>query len=258
MNDIQNTVNAQKMPLIRALAAGSAAITLGVFAPFVWLAVSGGVGLFVLSGILLAAFAAVQALPLIGQKLENALLNARKAEARRSPIEQLQNEVLRRAERLRSFRKALVTVGGQIESIRQMIENSQTKFTGPVLARQERALEKLQQFHNINVGRLNQAQAALQEFKNTVAQKQSEWQIALAIDDANRALDPNAADHLIQDLLADTALRTVQDRFNNVFAELDVQMSSMDSPTRSLLDHQHLDHIGALNLPTTMDQRSMS
>jgi len=256
MNEIQAKVHAGKLTWIRTLTAVASVAALAIFAPVVWLAASGGVGLLVLGGILAIGFAAVQTLPLMGQKLENTLLSARKAEARRNPIEQLQNEVLRRAERLRSFRKALVTVGGQIESIRQMIESSQTKFTGPVLARQERALEKLQQFHNINIARLNQAQAALQEFKNTVEQKQSEWQIALAIDDANRALDPNAADNLIQDLLADTALRTVQDRFNNVFAELDVQMSSMNSPTRSLLEDQSLDHMGALHLPQSIQSRS--
>jgi hypothetical protein len=257
MNEIQATVQAHKLTWIRVVTTAACVASLAVFAPVVWLAASGGVGLMVLGCILAAGFAAVQALPLMGQKLENGLLSARKAEARRNPIEQLQNEVLRRAERLQSFRRALVTVGGQIESIRQMIESSQSKFSGPVLARQERALEKLQQFHNINIARLNQAQSALQEFKNTVEQKQSEWHIALAIDDANRALDPNAADNLIQDLLADTALRTVQDRFNNVFAELDVEMIRTDGPTRSLLDDQTLDHMGALHLPQTISQRSV-
>jgi len=96
----------------------------------------------------------------------------------------------------------------------------------------------------------------LQEFKNTVAQKQSEWHIAIAIDDATRALDPDAADHLIQELLADTALRTVQDRFNSVFAELDVQLSSIDSPTCDFLKSQSLDDLGALHLPHSNPIRS--
>ncbi len=257
MNEIQHTINAQKRNWIRALTAAGGVLALAFFAPMVWLAVSGGAGLLVLGGILATGFAAVQMLPLLGQKLENALLSARKSEASSNPIEQLQNEVLRRAQRLLSFRKALVAVGGQIESIRQMIEHSQSKFSGPVLARQERALEKLQQFHNINIDRLNLAQAALQEFKHTVEQKQSEWHIALAIDDANRALDPNAADNLMQDLLADTALRTVQDRFNSVFAELDVQMSSLDGPTRDLLDSQSLDPMGALHLTQAIEARSV-
>jgi hypothetical protein len=258
MNEIPTKSHANQLTWVRVLGVAAGALALAALAPAIWLAVSGGAGLLVLGSLLGIGFASIQALPLMGQKLENALLAARKAEARRSPIEQLQNEVLRRAERLTTFRMALVTVGGQIESIRQMIEKSQTRFTGPVLARQERALEKLQQFHKLNIARLNQAQDALQEFKETVAQKQSEWQIALALDDAQRALDPNAADHLIQDLLADTALRTVQDRFNSVFAELDVQLSSIDSPTRNLLERQSLDPLGALHLPDSTYARSNS
>jgi hypothetical protein len=110
-------------------------------------------------------------------------------------------------------------------------------------------LQRLKQFHVLNLNRLLQAQAALEEFRLTVGRKQSEWRIALAIDDANVALDPNAADNLMQDLMTDTALRTVQDRFNNVFAELDVQMSSLDGPTRNLLDDQSLDRMDELHLP---------
>lgn len=255
MNEIPTAVHAHKLTWIRVLTAAAGVLALAVFAPLVWMAIAGGVSLLVLGGILLLGYGAVQMLPLLGQKLENSLLAARKAEARRNPIDQLHNEVLRRSERLRAFQKALVTVGGQIESIRQMIENSQHHFSAASMNRQERALEKLQQFHQINLARLNQAQSALREFKKTVEQKQSEWQIALAIDDANRALDPNAADHLIQDLLADTALRTVQDRFNSVFAELDVQMSSMDSPTRSLLDEPSLDPMEALHLTQAVSPR---
>ena len=225
-------------------------------APLIWTAVSAGVGLLALAAIGAVAVAAAMALPLGMQKLENRLLQLRKAEARRNPIEQLQNEVLRRADRLVVFRKALVTVGGQIESIQQMIEASQSKFSGPALARQERALIRLQQFHSLNIGRLNQAQAALQDFKQTVQQKQSEWQIALAIDDATHALDPNAAESLIQDLLADTALRTVQDRYNNLFAQLDVQLNSMDAPTRDFLTHSSMSHLDALSLPSQVHSRS--
>lgn len=245
----------QHLTWIRVLCAAAGVLALGALAPTVWLAVTGGLGLLALGGILGVSFVAVQALPYCGQKLENTLLAARKAEARRNPIEQLQNEVMRRAERLTTFRAALVTVGGQIESIHQMIQKSQAKFAGPVIARQEIALQKLEKFYQLNIARLGQAQEALQEFKTTVEQKQCEWQIALAIDDTNQALNPHAADNLIQDLLADTALRTVQDRFNNVFAELDVQLSSIDSPTRNLLEGHDLGHLGALHLPAATASR---
>jgi hypothetical protein len=61
---------------------------------------------------------------------------------------------------------------------------------------------------------------------------------------------------LMQDLLTDAALRSVQDRLNAVFAELDVQMRSMDGPARSLLEADHLDQMDGLNLPLYTDTRS--
>ena len=89
-------------------------------------------------------------------------------------------------------------------------------------------------------------------------QKKQEWLIGLAISDTTEALDPNASENLLQDLLTDTALRTVQDRFNSVFAELDVQMSSVESPTRVLLPEQDLHHLDTLQVSQPTQLRSMA
>jgi hypothetical protein len=62
-------------------------------------------------------------------------------------------------------------------------------------------------------------------------------------------LDPHAADHLIQHLLSDEALRSVQNRFNTVFAELDIQMLGVDAPTRTLVAGGSFGHLDALSLP---------
>lgn len=238
----------RQLPWLRGLAAAVAVLALAAFAPVVWLAAAGGAGLMVLGTLLALAFAAIQALPLVAQKLENRLLAARKAEARRNPIEQLQNELLRRADRLKAFRRALVTVGGQIESITQMVAAQRHRDPTHVLEQQQRALQRLQQFHELNLRRLNNAEQALGEFRSTIERKESEWHIALAIEEATAALDPHAAEGLMQGLLADTALRSVQERFNAVFAELDVQMCSVDAPTRQLLDEPSLHRMEALDL----------
>lgn len=248
--------NTQQVWIVRGTAVVATLALLALAAPLVWAAASAGAGLAVLGGMAVAGFTAFQMLPLGMQKMENRLLQLRKAEARQNPVEQLQNEMLRRAKRLKSFRNALVTVGGQIESIEQMMAERSHLDPGHILERQQRALERLKQFHGVNLNRLVQAQATLEEFRVTVQRKESEWNIATEIDKANKALDPNAAEHLMQDLLTDTALRTVQDRFNAVFAELDVQMCSTDGPTRNLLDAHNLDHMDALDLPQYTVKRS--
>jgi hypothetical protein len=248
----------QRLWVVRGIALTASCALLALSAPLVWAAVSAGAGLGLLVGMALAGAMLFQAMPLGLQKLENHLLKLRRAEARRNPIEQLQGEMLRRAQRLKSFRQALVTVGGQIESIEQMMAERHQQDPGHVLERQERALQRLRQFHGINLNRLVQAQAALDEFGLTVQRKDSEWRMAMAIDDATAALDPSATENLMQNLLTDTALRTVQDRFNRVFAELDIQMSSAEGPTRSLLDQRNLDHMDELHLPQYASSRSQS
>jgi hypothetical protein len=246
----QESNTSHQLWLVRGFAVAATLALLALSAPLIWAAVSAGAGLAAIAGMAVVGMLAFQALPLVLQTVENRLLKMRKAEARRNPIEQLQGEMLRRAQRLKSFRNALVTVGGQIESIEQMMAERHQRDPGHVLERQERALQRLRQFHGVNLNRLVQAQAALDEFQLTVQRKDSEWRMAMAIDDATAALDPNASDNLMQVLLTDTALRTVQDRFNRVFAELDIQMISTEGPTRNLLDQGHLDHMDALNLPS--------
>jgi hypothetical protein len=228
---------------------------LALLSPLLWAAASGGLGLLALGALLLAGFACMQALPLLGQKLENWLLALRKAEARANPIEQLQMEMLRRAGRLTAFRKALVTVGGQIETIKQMLAERHHKDPSHVLEPQQRALLRLQQFHSLNLNRLNQAHAALEDFRAMVERKNSEWTIAMAIDETAQLMDPNAAEHLMQDLLTDSALRSVQDRFNTVFAELDIQMSSVGAPTSALLNEDGLERMEVLSPPERITQR---
>jgi hypothetical protein len=246
----------QKIWAIRVMGAMGALALLTFAAPFIWTAVAAGLGLTALAAMGAVGVAVFHGMPLGMQKLENHLLQLRKDEARRNPIEQLQNELVRRAEKLRSFQRALVTVGGQIESIAQMLEERKHKDPAHVLHRQERALERLQQFHGANLRRLQEAQAALDEFRFTIERKESEWRIALAIGEATDMLDPNATDNLMQDLLTDTALRSVQERFNMVFAELDVQMTSMDAPTRNLLSRDERQHMGSLDLAVPAGEKS--
>jgi hypothetical protein len=238
----------QKVWAIRAAGAVGILSLLTFAAPFIWSAVAAGMGLAALTAMGVVGVVVFQAVPLGMQKLENHILQLRKAEARRNPIEQLQNELVRRANKLRAFHRALVTVGGQIESIGQMLEDRKHKDPAHILHRQERALQRLQEFHGINLQRLHTAQVALDEFRFTIERKESEWRIALAIGEATDLLDPNATDNLMQDLLTDTALRSVQERFNSVFAELDVQMTSINGPTRNLLHQDELNPLGTLEL----------
>jgi hypothetical protein len=224
---------------------------LAISMPFVWAAVSAGLGLLSLAAMGLGGFAVLQALPLGMQRLENHLLILRKAQARANPIEQLQNECMRREQRLQSFKRALVTIGGQIESMAQMVEERAHQDPGHVLERQQRALKRMSHFRECNLVRLNEAQSALEDFRHQIKQKMFEWDFAQAGQVVMAALHPGELNDLMQDLLTDEALRSVQNRFNTVFAELDVEMRSMDSPAYNLLDGSGMERLDALTVPAT-------
>ena len=101
-------------------------------------------------------------------------------------------------------------------------------------------------FHACNLRRLDEAQSALEAFRHKVKQKVFEWEFAQAGQAVIAALNPSELEDLMHDLLTDEALRGVQDRFNAVFAELDVEMRAIDAPTRGLLADAGLEQLDAL------------
>jgi len=113
--------------ILRGVAVALTVGLLAMSAPRVWAAVTAGAGILALAA---TGFVALQMIPLSMQKVENRILCMRKDEARQNPIEHLQNECLRREERLQSFRRALVRIGGQIESMGQMIDERRPPTIG--------------------------------------------------------------------------------------------------------------------------------
>jgi hypothetical protein len=243
------------LPRVTAVAAVTTGLALS--APLIWAAVAAGMGLLALAALAALGALVFQALPLLLQRLENQLLTARKAEARANPIEQLQNDCMRRELRLASFRRALVEIGTQIENMRQMVDERRQIDPAQVLDKQDRALQKMAQFHDINLARLEQAHAALQAFRQQVQQKLFEWQFAQAGQVVMQAMRPSEVADLMQDLLTDEALRSVQSHFNSVFAELDIEMRALDAPTRRYLDRNQLDGMEQLRMPTVDLPRSL-
>lgn len=243
---------------LRAIAVTAVLGALAASAPLVVMAISAGAGLLTLGGMAIFGFAALQALPLGMQKLENRLLQARKQEARDNPIEQLQNDCLRREERLQTFKRALVSIGGQIESMREMLHERKDKAPHHVLDKQERAIARMDHFYQANIVRLKEAHQALEDFRTQVTQKAFEWEFAQAGQVVMAALNPAEMQDLMQDLLSDEALRSVQNRFNMVFAELDVDLRSINAPTRNYLASAAMDPLEELSVLHTRTPRRLS
>ena len=142
--------------------------------------------------------------------------------------------------------------------MRQMVDDASPASThSHVLDKQDLALQNDGAASTtLNLGRLEEAHAALQAFRHQVQQKLFEWQFAQAGQVVMDALHPGEIADLMQDLLTDEALRSVQSRFNAVFAELDIEMRALDGPTRRLLDRSQLEGMEQLRMPSTVLARS--
>jgi hypothetical protein len=239
MNDLNPLAhrppNLGATPSMRWLRVAGAAGVVGLIAlaaPVVWLAAAGGVGLLVLGVLALVGAAALRALPLLGQKLENRLLAARKAEARGNPIEQMQNHAMHRARQVAVVRESLINIRAQIETLQDRLDERRRQAPQHDLRKQEAGLLKMRQFHDAYLGKLDDAERALEDYRRHVETKSFEWEFALAGNEVLRQLDAADQERALRELLADEATREVQRAFNRTFAALDVEVRNLAATPR--------------------------
>lgn len=220
------TANSRSMA-VRICAAIACIGALWIGATIIWMAVSAAVGLVALGAIALGAVAALQAIPYLGQRWENALLKARKAEARRNPIEELQNTFIYRSKQLGAFQNALTSIGAQIEGMRDMLAEQRRSDASHDLSKQEAALKRMEGFYEKNLARLAERRKALEDYKKAIERKVFEWEFAQAGKSALASLNAADQESILREMLSDEAMRTVQQNFNEVFAEFDAEASAI-------------------------------
>lgn len=227
--EIQNTKEKQlsaETKKVWGLRVAAGVGTIGVLAlaaDVIWSAASAGAGLMVIGGLGVFGVAVFQALPLLGQKWENKLLAARKAEARANPIEQLQNFLLQKQQSVNQFKNAVVAIGTQINNMADMISDRKRQKPGYDASKQERALASMRDAHNVLVTKYENAQAALGQLSERIEDKKFEWSFGQAGKSAIQSLNATSGQDLLDQMLADEAFDSVRTNFNHVFAELEME-----------------------------------
>lgn len=213
---------------VRIGAAVAAILALGLLSKIIWSAAVAGAGLLVLGGICLVGVGLLQALPLLGQKWENKLLAMRMQEARVNPIEQLQNFMAQKAQRVQEFRASVVAIGTQIKSLEQMVSDRKIQRRSYDATRQERQIESMKVAHARLIEKLQRAEVALQLLGEKVEDKKFEWKFSQAGQAALRSLNASGGQELVEEMLADEAFDSVRDNFNRVFAELELESANLN------------------------------
>lgn len=227
-------------------------LVLALAAPLIWNAVAAGIGLAVLGGIVLGVLAVIQCIPMLGQKLENKILGARKAEARANPIEQQQNESRRRAEQINATQKALSAINGQIETMKDMIADRRREDPTYDFTQQERSLEKMKQFYQARCIKLSRAQKALVEYNKMIERNIFNWEFAKKGRVALQSLNASDQEAIMQGILSDESNRAVQEEFNSVCADLDVEVMQLNSTKALSFDNGTYLDLSSINIPTAV------
>jgi hypothetical protein len=236
-NNGQSDPNEQKRVwAVRIVAALACIGVLAVLAPVIWGAVSGGLGLLALGVLGAIGVALFQTLPLLGQKLENRLLAARKAEARANPIEQLQNFLLQKRQRVIAFKDAVVRIGAQIKSMSDMIEDRKRQKPGYDATKQENAVKAMKEAHSILVTKYKNAEVALEQLSEVIEDKKFEWKFGQAGQAAIQNLNATSGQELLDQMLADEAFDSVRDNFNQVFSELEMEAAKLSTAKEMSFD----------------------
>lgn len=212
---------------VKYLAFGAGLLVLGFAFPFVMAAAKAGLALVGLAVVGVALFALVQALPLIGQKWENKLLAMRKAEAAANPIEQMQSTLAARAKQLAEFKKALTDIYTQIQGMVDMLSKRKKDAPTADYAKQDEAVKKMMAYYENGIAKYRAGNKALEDYSQKIHEKIFEWEFAQAGKKALSAMDPLTQQNILRDILSDTAMKSVQSQFNSVFADLDLEVTSL-------------------------------
>lgn len=222
-------VSLSSVPLVRIGAVIISIVVLAFSAQILWAAASAGIAIGVLVILALIALGLTQVIPFLGQKLENWVLKKRKEEARKNPIEQLQNYLLEKGAQVTAFKEAVGQIGAQIKSMRDMLSDRKRQRPDRDTSKQEASLDAMEKAHAALVAKYEAAERALNDLKEVIEDKKFEWKFAQAGQQAMQRLNAASGEDLLAEMLADEAFDSVRDNFNQVFSDLEMEASKLNS-----------------------------
>lgn len=223
-------------------------IIMSLIAPVIWAAASAGIGLIALGIIGAVGLGIIQFLPYFGQKLENAVLGARKSEARKNPIEQLQNFLRDKAQQVADFKVAVTSIGSQIKSLQEMVNQRKRDRPGYDSSAQEKSIAAMQDVYKMQVTKYKNAEVALDNLKLAIQDKEFEWKFSQAGQKAMASLNATSGKELMEAMLADEAFSAVTENFNQVFAELELEAQHLTETKQLSFDQGMIIDVSSINL----------
>jgi hypothetical protein len=224
----------------KALFVVGSVVVLALITPLVWAAVTAGLGLAVLALLLVGAGVAWKWIPNLFLKVENRIresnqremnrhLAALKAEARKNPIEQLQNYLQLKAQQLTSYETFVSQVGTQVRSIGDMLTTRKREKPDRDYSKKDEALAAMQRAYKFHLGKAEAGRMALAALKEAVEDAKFDYQFGKVGQAAMQHMQALEGQDLLNEMLAAESFSSVRDNFNQVFSEIEVQIGTINS-----------------------------
>lgn len=202
---------------------------LALLSKVIWEAASAVAGLMVCGVLALVGIALFQSMGLLAQKLENRILSARRAEARKYPIEQLQNYLRDRERLAASFKAGTTAFKSKIKSMQERVEQYVRERPSYDPTQKRQAIELMQaHYQKLETVYLN-AEQALAVLRDKVEDQKFDYEIGNIVESALQ--DMNALDGAgsVEKLLANEAFDSIRTTFNDAFSALELEAARMNS-----------------------------
>lgn len=160
---------------------------------------------------------------------QNRHIAALKAEARKNPIEQAENEYLRRSKQYEAFKQAMEMIGGKVSAFKSKLDRTKKEKPQYDLSEETQAYEKMRLFYVNRVERMKIAYVKLGAFKEKIEQARTKWEFQLDANMAIRAMNATDQEARINEILTEVSFDSVQQEFDSVFAKLDVDAAELNS-----------------------------
>lgn len=235
--------------VFRAVFAVGTVVLLAIVAPVIWAAASAGLGLLAIGIIGAIGMGALQLLPYLGQKLENMVLGLRKSEARKNPIEQLQNYLKQKADRVAEFKQAVAMIGAQIRSLEEMLATRKRENPKYDASSREASIAEMKKAHAVMVEKYKNAEVALSELRVAIKDKEFDWKFSQAGQSALKSINAASGKDVLDAMLADEAFSSVTENFNKVFSELELEAAHLNESKQLTFDDGMTLDVSSISLP---------
>lgn len=234
---------------------------LAAILPLVGAAIMSGLGLMAIGALLVAAGVVWKWVPHIFRRVEHRIIEANqkemnrhlaalKAEARKNPVEQLQNYLFQKQAQLRAYKEFVSQVGSQVKSAGDMLSARKKKRPAVDYSKKDAAMQQMQAAYQAHLQKSKEGEESLVELKEAIEDAKFDWEFGTIGQAAMQQMQALEGQDLVNEMLAGEAFDAVRTKFNRVFSDIEVQIGSINSSSQIEFGEGFAFDVSAFHIPS--------